>query len=832
MESFSESLKAFFVKMGIALKPIGDAILAVLVWPRNWKIILAYLTVGIAGAVVALSILASFIIHGFFGTMPSYQELRDIRNNTASEVYSQDSVLMGRYFLQNRVKADYREISPNVINALIATEDARFLKHGGIDYRALIRVLFKSIIMNDDSQGGGSTLSQQLAKNLYPRHPHRVATMLINKMKEMIVARRLELLYSKEELIGIFLNTVPFSDNVFGIKVASQRFFNKKPKDLKVEEAAVLIGMLKATTSYHPVKHPQEALERRNVVLQQMKKYKYLTDEEYETLSKKPLELEYTLDTHSEGLATYFREHVRLELENILKDYPKPDGTYYNAYTDGLKIYTTIDHDLQEYAEKAVREQMPKLQRRFDSQWTAKELPWTDEETFKKIIQSNSLYLKLKSEGYSVREIDEYLSKPFKTELFSWKEGSIEKELSRLDSIKYYLKILNTGLLSVDPKTGAVKAWVGGIDHQFVKYDHVKARRQVGSTFKPILYAQAVEQGMDPCRYFPNYVHTYPEYENWQPKNADNRYGGAYSLEGALTNSVNTVSVQIIMETGINPVREMAKKMGITTKIPYAPAIALGAVEVSLFDMVQAYSVFANRGVKQKVYFIDRIETADGKLIAQFGPKKNPQSTRVLSQRTADVMIKMMRSVANSGTAARVRWEYNITNDIAGKTGTSQNQSDGWFIGLTPDLVTGVWVGAGNPSVHFKSLDSGQGSSTALPIWGNYMKQIYNDGHHEVWRQAKFANLPDSVLAKLQCAHKIGYALDSLSADSLGVLPTDLDGGVKSDTTQSFNEQNQNLGALNPRQRKEQGKNQPEQETAWLQNSTALNRLKIQSIAR
>ncbi len=806
MESISEWLRTIGRYIGQGLDPLWQSLRSVFIWPITWKVALGYLTVGFAGIGLGLVVLITFVAGGFFGYIPPKSELRQVRNSTASEVYSRDEVLIGRYFLTNRVNAELDEISETLANALIATEDARFMKHSGIDMRALFRVLFRSLILNEESSGGGSTLSQQLAKNLYPRRTYRVATMLLNKIREMIIARRMEDVYTKKELLGMYLNTVPFSENVYGIKVAAQRFFNKSPKDLKIEEAAILVGMLKATTSYNPRTNTAKAKERRNLVLERMHKYKYLTDAEMDSLAGLPIQLEYdSLEVQNEGLATYFREFIRTEMEGVLKNFKKSNGEPYNHYTDGLKIYTTIDARLQKHAEDAVNEQLPKIQRRFNGEWSNQD-PWEEPENFRKILEANPIYQGWKAKGFSHQGIVNRMSEKYPMELFDWKNGSIRRVMSQLDSIKYYLHQLNTGLVAADPETGAIRAWVGGFDHQFVKYDHVKSRRQVGSTFKPILYAQAVESGMDPCKYFPNQPKMYPEYENWQPKNSDNSYGGGYSLEGALTKSVNTVSVQIIMETGINPVRKLATDLGIKTKIPYAPSIALGTLETSLMEMVQAYSAFVNRGIKRPFYFIERIETADGELIAQFGPNKNVEpEKRVLSERTSDIMLKMMRSVTSGGTASSVRWKFGINSDFAGKTGTTQNQSDGWFIGLTQKLVAGVWVGGESPFIHFKSLDSGQGAATALPIWGSFMKRVYEDPKFSSWKEAKMAELPDSVKYRISCAHRIWYPADSLLLDSLARMKAELE-QLKADSLEIESDQ-----TLSPEERKEKRRKRREE---------------------
>lgn len=806
MESISEWLRTIGRFIGQGLDPLWQSLRSVFIWPITWKVALGYLTVGFAGIGLGLVVLITFVAGGFFGYVPPKSELRLVRNSTASEVYSRDEVLIGRYYLTNRVNAELDEISDTLANALIATEDARFMKHSGIDMRALFRVLFRSLILNEESSGGGSTLSQQLAKNLYPRRTFRIATMLLNKIREMIIARRMEDVYTKKELLGMYLNTVPFSENVYGIKVAAQRFFNKSPKDLKIEEAAILVGMLKATTSYNPRTNTAKAKERRNLVLERMHKYKYLTDAELDSLAGLPLTLEYdSLDVQNEGLATYFREFIRLEMEGLLKNFKKANGQPYNHYTDGLKIYTTIDARLQKHAEDAVNEELPKIQRRFNGEWSNQD-PWEEPENFRKILEANPIYQAWKAKGFSHQGIVTRMSEKYPMELFDWKNGSIRRVMSQIDSIKYYLHQLNTGLIAADPETGAIRAWVGGFDHQFVQYDHVKSRRQVGSTFKPILYAQAVESGMDPCKYFPNQPKMYAEYENWQPKNSDNSYGGGYSLEGALTKSVNTVSVQIIMETGINPVRKLAADLGIKTKIPYAPSIALGTLETSLMEMVQAYSAFVNRGIKRPFYFIERIETADGELIADFGPNKNVEpEKRVLSERTAEIMLKMMRSVTSGGTASSVRWKYGINSDFAGKTGTTQNQSDGWFIGLTQKLAAGVWVGGESPFIHFKSLDSGQGAATALPIWGSFMKRVYADPKFSAWKEAKMAELPDSVKYRISCAHRIWYPSDSLLLDSLARVKAELE-QLKADSLEIESDQ-----TLSPEEKKEQRRKRREQ---------------------
>jgi penicillin-binding protein 1A len=450
-----------------------------------------------------LFFLSVLIYKGVLGPLPTYAELMAIQTRTASEVFSEDGVLLGKYYVENRVNADFEEISPNIINALVATEDARFFEHSGIDMRAWARVIIKSLLLFDESSGGGSTLSQQLAKNLYTRRDYWMMSLLVNKIREMFVARRLERIYTKEELLRLYLNTVPFSENVYGVKVASQRFFNKSPEDLAVEEAAVLVGMLKATTIYNPVRNPERALARRNTVLNQMEKYEYISEAECDSLKGLPIALKYHKEGHHSGLATYFREHLRLELDEVLKNYKKPDGSSYNLYTDGLKIYTTINARMQQYAEEAVSEYMPKLQQQFNKGWK-KGVPWGGPRTLRKAMEGSKRYQNLKAKGLSEKAIEDIFNHPVRMTIFSWEEGEVEQEMSPLDSIKYYLTIINTGLLAIDPETGLIRAWVGGIDHKYFQYDHVKSRRPVGSIFKPVVYAQALLEGMLPCEYTEN----------------------------------------------------------------------------------------------------------------------------------------------------------------------------------------------------------------------------------------------------------------------------------------------------------------------------------------
>ncbi len=719
-------------------------------YPRLSVAGLAIGGLGLLG-MLALFIICLLVYNGALGKLPGYPELQAIQNYNASEVYSEDGVLLGKYYIENRINADFEEISPNIINALIATEDARFFEHSGIDLRAGMRVLVKSLLLSNESSGGGSTLSQQLAKNLYPRRDYLMAGMLVNKVREMFIPRRLEKIYDKEELLRLYLNTVSFGENTFGIKVAAQRFFDKAPDKLTVEEAAVLVGMLKATTYYNPVRHPERAQSRRNTVLKQMSRYGYLSPAAYDSLQALPLDIKYYKEGNNQGLATYFREYLRLELEEVLEGHTKPDGSPYNLYTDGLRIYTTVDARLQRYAEEAVQEHMAWLQDAFYKDW-GKRNSWGGNSVLERAVERSERYQKLKEKGVPQEEIERVFSTPVPMTIFSWDGGEKEMEMSPLDSIKYYLTILNTGFLAMDPSTGLVKAWVGGINHKYFKYDHViQSRRQVGSTFKPVVFAAALQNGMLPCEYTYNRQVTYAQYDNWAPRNADGEYGGVYSMEGALAKSVNAVTVEVLMRAGVDTVRQLAGAMGIDSYISKNPSIALGAVEASLADMVQVYGTFANRGHRPEMHYLDRIETSDGQLLVEFERPAFRNFPQVLSTKHSDMMIDMLESVVDSGTARSLRYQYGLYNDIAGKTGTTQNQSDGWFIGFNPKLVAGVWVGAELPQVHFRSMRVGQGSTSALPIWGKFMRKVYRDPAFKAIRYAKFEEPADTIQALMQC---------------------------------------------------------------------------------
>lgn len=712
---------------------------------------------------------------GIFGRMPSKSDLRNLNQNIASEVYSEDGVLLGKYFIENRLPAELDSISPYIVDALISTEDARFFEHGGVDLRAAFRVLIRTIIQGDESGGGGSTISQQLAKNLYPRKKLGFLTVPIAKIKEMIIARKLERVYKKEEILALYLNTVPFGENVFGIKIAAERFFSTTPFDIKIEEAAVLIGMLKANTAYNPVRNPDRAKERRNVVFGQMVKYGKLELAVADSLSNLPVVTKYYVESHNEGLATYFRETLRLQLEEELKKYNHPDGRPFNLYTDGLKIYTTINSKMQSYAEEAVNFQMKALQKSFIDHFKgyAGAVPYGSEELLQQQKKLTDRYKRLKEQGLSEAEIDSNFLTPVRMTIFSWKTEMQDQDtlMSPIDSLKYYLSILNTGLLAADPHTGKVLAWVGGINFKHFKFDHVNALRQVGSTFKPVVYAKAIEQGVSPCERFSNEFTTYREWDNWAPRNADGVYGGSYSMMGGMRMSVNSTAVRLILHdsVGIDSVVALAKRMGISSKIPHEPGIALGAVDATLFEMVRLFSVFANRGVLPKMTMLTRIETKDGEPVAQFAPPNPLSFTRVLQEQHADMVRHLLQGVVDGGTGGRLRWLANSDFRFlhaAGKTGTTDNNSDGWFLCFTPNIVVGAWVGAEQPLVRWRSTRLGQGGATALPIVGRFLKNTYNDPAFIDWTKQSFPPLTGAAAMAFGCPDFIpGYQslLDSIA---------------------------------------------------------------------
>jgi penicillin-binding protein 1A len=712
------------------------------------KILIVAGSVGfVVGAPVVLLVL--LVWSGTLGDLPGNKELSEVENPAATEIYSADSVLLGRYFIQER--STIHEIPDFVEQALLATEDVRFYEHHGIDVVSLFRVLFKSILMGDESAGGGSTITQQLAKNLYPRKSYRHLSLPINKIREMIIAWRIENIYDKKKILTLYLNTIPFADNTYGIEAASQRFFSRPTKALNIEQAAVLVGMLKATHLYNPRLFPGRAKERRNTVLSQMVKYEYLTSDKSQKLQQLPLELKYNLITHHKGLAPYFRAYLKKELLEWCKTHTKANGEPYNLYTDGLKVYTTLDSRIQKIAEDAVDAQMAVLQNKFAQHWGTRD-PWHNQpQVLRDAVRRSGRYRKLKEQGLSDAAIDKVMKEKVMMEVFTWK-GEKEVKMSPLDSIKHYLKFLNAGFVAMEPG-GSVVAWVGGINHHYFQYDHIKesTKRQVGSTFKPIVYAAALEHGMDPCEFISSEKTTYTNIEDmdsWTPQNTDGNYDLKYSMEGALAYSVNTVSVKILEQAGIPNAISLARKMGIESKMPSVPSLALGVADISMIEMVSAYASFVNNGKPVKPFYITSITTKKGKVLEQPRP---PEREPAMSSKTAEMVLHMLQRTVNEGTAGRLRWEYGVYNDLGGKTGTTQSNADGWFISVSPKLIIGSWVGADDPRIRFRSTSLGQGSSTALPIVARFYQRLNKDKAFESISKARFPRVSRETANMLAC---------------------------------------------------------------------------------
>jgi penicillin-binding protein 1A len=690
------------------------------------------------------------VYFGFTGHVPSTRQLKKIANPQASEVFSEDGKLLGRYYVENRSNVNFEEISPNVIDALVATEDARFYEHRGIDEIALARVLVKTILLMDRSSGGGSTLSQQIAKNLFPRNDLGIISLPVNKLREAIIAYRLERIYSKKEILTLYLNTVPFSENIFGIEVAAERFFSKNPGNLKVEEAAVLVGMLKANNRYNPRLNPDLSKERRNVVISQMVKNKYLTEGEGDSIMNLPLEIDYRRISYNEGPAAYFVEMLKPELLEWCANNLKENGNPYNLYTDGLKIQTTVNYDYQYFARQSVTEYMKNLQNVFDNHWKNSE-PWRGNPAIlERAIQRSDRYKNLKAKGYSEEQIKESFNQPITTSLFTW-NGLKTVKTTPLDSIKHYLRFLNAGFLAMEPSSGAVKAWIGGIDFRFFKYDHVLSERQTGSTFKPFVYLAALENGVSPFEYYPNEKKVYEEYDNWSPSNSHDDYTGFYSMEGALTESVNTIAVDVLMQTGINNVVETVRDLGLEADLPRVPSLALGVASISLKSLLHAYATIINRGTEVEPYYLISISDSQGEVLEEFQQPAAEQTD--LNPVNCQIVTHMMESVVNEGTGRGIRTIYGVPGDFAGKTGTTQNHSDGWFVGLTPHLVTGCWVGGEEPGIHFRTITYGQGSYMAMPIVGKFYHKLYRDPNYRSLQNRQFPDLNDQLLADLDIPH-------------------------------------------------------------------------------
>ena len=726
-----------------------------------------------------LFLLVNLTAMGVFGDLPTFEQLENPKNNLATEIISEDGIVLGKYFFENRSRALYNEIPENLISALISTEDVRFREHSGIDGRALLRAIFGALT-GKSSSGGASTITQQLAKMLFTEQPSSGIERVMQKFKEWIIAAQLEKRYTKDEILTMYLNRFDWVNNAVGIKSAAQVYFNKAPIDLDIAEAAMLVGMLKNPALYNPNRRLELTEGRRNVVLSQMKKYEVISDFLRDTLVQQPIVLNFKKASHNEGLAPYFREYFRGELKKWCSTHTKPDGTNYNAYTDGLKVYTTINSRLQQFAEEGMRTHISSLQKDFNNHWKGyTKAPYPDDFEWDQIdeiidqgMRRSERYRKLKKAGKSKNEINSIFKKKVQMTLFSW-DGEIDTLLSPRDSIKYNKFFIHSGMMSMDPKTGHVKAYVGGINYKHFKYDHVKiGKRQVGSTFKPFLYSLAMQEGYTPCYEVSNVPVVFDKTrwrleKDWVPRNSGDEFDEmSLTLKFGLANSINTVTAYIMKQFGPHAVVDLAKKIGIQSKILAVPSLCLGTFDLSVYEMVGAYSTFVNKGVWTEPIFVTRIEDKNGVILEDFQPK----TQEAMSKETADLMVRMLQGVVDGvyspaagvtrGTGVRLRFKYGFENEMGGKTGTTQNQSDGYFMGITPNLVTGVWSGCEDRAAHFRTIHYGQGANMALPVFAEYMQRVYADTLESGIYPIDF-DIPKSVDLKLDC----GEATNSIGTD-------------------------------------------------------------------
>jgi len=722
-----------------------------------------------------------FASWGLFGSMPSFEDLENPDSNLATEIISSDGVILGKYFEKNRSQLKYSDLPKNLVDALVATEDVRFYEHSGIDGRGTLRAVFSL-----GTSGGASTLTQQLAKQLFHGEGSKFLPFrIVQKIKEWIIAIRLERQYTKNEIIAMYCNVYDFGNYSVGVSSAAQTYFSKAPKDLTIDESAILVGMFKNSGLYNPVKNPQGVKNRRNVVLSQMEKGGIITEGQKEKLQALPITLKFKLESHREGTATYFREYLRDYMKKWVEENKKADGSDYNIYKDGLKIYTTIDSRMQLYAEEAVEKHMANLQIQFfDEAKTNKNAPFVNisqaetDRLMKQAMKASYRWTVMAEMDKSEEEIIASFSQKTKMKVFTWK-GERDTIMTPLDSIRYYKHFLQSGLMAMEPQTGSIKAWVGGINYKYFQYDHVgQGARQVGSTFKPFVYATAIEQlGMSPCDTIldgPFMIRKGRHHvtEDWEPRNSNNSYRGMVTLKQALANSINTISAKLIDKTGPEAVIELTHKLGVKSEIPAQPSIALGAVDITVEDMVAAYGTFANQGVYVKPQFISKIEDKSGIVIYE----PIPESHDVLNKDIAFAVIKLLEGVTESGSGARLRTEgggsgdnrwtgypYMFKNPIAGKTGTTQNQSDGWFMGMVPNLVTGVWVGCEDRSARFKSLTYSQGATAALPVWAYFMKKCYEDETLKVSKEP--FDRPANLSIKVDCYRPRAVVKDTTAVE-------------------------------------------------------------------
>nr|WP_306446884.1 transglycosylase domain-containing protein [Odoribacter splanchnicus] len=758
---------------------------------KYWKFFVIFWSVVLVG-IIGVFVFFWLISAGKLGFMPTFEELENPNNRFASEVYFADGPIMNRYFeKENRKYIEYREIPQSVIDALIATEDVRFYDHSGVDVRGLFRVA-KGLLTANTSAGGGSTISQQLAKMLFPRESDlNVFELAIRKFREWVIAVRLEKSYTKEEILTMYLNKYDFLNLAVGISSAADIYFQVPLDSLKVEQAAMLIGMAKNSSYYNPVRRPELTLNRRNVVLSQMYKYDKITREECDSLKKLPLGLNFKRVDHKEGLATYFREYLRLfmtankpdrkryrdlsqfRLDSVAwetnplygwcKKNVKVDGSHYDLYSDGLKIYTTLDSRMQKYAEEAVREHLSQdLQPLFDKEKVKKlrppfsndMTPAEIEEVLDRSIRQSERYRVLSKQGMSFDEIRKTFDQPLKMQVFTW-NGIRDTVMTPLDSIKHYKSFFRSGFMVMQPQTGYIKAYVGGPDYRYFMYDMVSAgKRQVGSTIKPILYTLAMQEGLGPCDKVPNIPQTFilPTGEPWSARGGTKRQGEMVTLRWGLANSENNISAWVLKQFTPEAVAQMAHKMGITSFIDPVPSVFLGTAEITVKEMVAAYSIFANKGVYNSPLPVYRIEDKYGNVLQEF----RPESREVITENTAYLMCNLLEGVVTGGTGVRLRYKYKLMNPMGGKTGTTQKHADGWFMGVTPDLVGGVWVGAEDRSIHFQNLANGQGASMALPIWAKFLLKAYADPRLKM--SDRPFDRPAGINKRLDCDETISEA--------------------------------------------------------------------------
>ncbi|MBQ8154834.1 MAG: transglycosylase domain-containing protein [Prevotella sp.] len=709
------------------------------------------------------------INEGWIGYMPPIEDLQNPINRFATQIYSSDGKLIGtwNYNRENRVMVDYTKLSPHLVHALVATEDARFYEHSGVDFYALGRAVIKRGLMGQKSAGGGSTITQQLAKQLYSEHASTTMERVLQKPIEWVIAVKLERNYTKDEILTMYLNYFDFLHNAVGIKTASNTYFSKDPIDLTVNEAATLVGLCKNPSYYNPVRYPERSRDRRNVVLGQMLKEGYLTQADYDKYSAEPMQLHFHIADHKDGLATYFRDFLRRYLTakkperalyaswNTVKYHidsinwvsdplygwcnknKKRNGDYYSIYTDGLRVHTTIDSRMQKYAEQAVYEHVVKfLQPNFNEGKKSKaNFPYSSSLTYSQVqqvlmrnIRQCERYRVLKESGASEDEIQKSFRTAVPMTIFTY-HGSVDTTMTPLDSIKYYKSFLRTGFMSICPQNGHVKAYVGGLDFMHFAYDMVmEGRRQVGSTIKPFLYSLAMENGFSPCDHAPNVQQTYMVAgKPWTPRNSGrSRYGEMVTLKWGLQQSNNWISAYLMSKLSPQAFVDLLRQYGINNpEIHPSMALCLGPCEITVGEMASAYTAFVNHGIRASHMFVTRIEDGDGNIIAQFTPRMN----EVISEESAHKMLYMLKAVVDGGTAGRLRFKYNLKGDLAGKTGTTNNNSDAWFMGLTPTLVNACWVGGDDRDIHFESMSMGQGATMALPIFALYMQKLYQDKH-------------------------------------------------------------------------------------------------------